>query len=65
MGCPAASHGAASELARIVIRCGLGAELRVLTVQPEQAMDSVRVCWLAGRVASGLGRTSEAIEALV
>jgi tetratricopeptide (TPR) repeat protein len=39
-------------------------ELRKLTAQPEQAMDRVRVCWLAGRVASGLGRTAEAIEAL-
>ena len=39
-------------------------ELRALTVQPEQAMDSVRVCWLAGRVAGGLGRTAEGIEAL-
>jgi len=39
-------------------------ELRALTAQPEQAMDRVRVCWLAGRVASGLGRTAEGIEAL-
>ena len=39
-------------------------ELRALTARPEQAMDRVRVCWLAGRVAGGLGRTEEGIEAL-
>jgi tetratricopeptide (TPR) repeat protein len=39
-------------------------ELRALTAQPEQAMDRVRVCWLTGRVAGGLGRTAEGIEAL-
>jgi tetratricopeptide (TPR) repeat protein len=39
-------------------------ELRALTAQPGQAMDRVRVCWLAGRVAGGLGRTAEGIEAL-
>jgi hypothetical protein len=27
-------------------------------------MDAVRVCWLTGRVAGGLGRTAEGIEAL-
>jgi tetratricopeptide (TPR) repeat protein len=39
-------------------------ELRALTARPEQAMDRVRVCWLAGRVAGGLGRIEEGIEAL-
>jgi tetratricopeptide (TPR) repeat protein len=39
-------------------------ELRILTAQPEQVMDRVRVCWLTGRVAGGLGRTAEGIEAL-
>jgi tetratricopeptide (TPR) repeat protein len=39
-------------------------ELRALTAQPGQAMDRVRVCWLAGRVAGGLGRIAEGIEAL-
>jgi tetratricopeptide (TPR) repeat protein len=39
-------------------------ELRDLTAQPEQTMDRVRLCWLTGRVASGLGRTAEGIEAL-
>jgi len=39
-------------------------ELRALTEQPEQAMDRVRLCWLTGRVAGGLGRTAEGIEAL-
>ena len=40
-------------------------ELRALTERPEQAMDRVRLRWLTGRVASGLGRTTEGIEALV
>jgi tetratricopeptide (TPR) repeat protein/transcriptional regulator with XRE-family HTH domain len=39
-------------------------ELRALMAQPDQAMDRVRLCWLTGRVASGLGRTAEGIEAL-
>jgi len=39
-------------------------ELRALTVQPEQAMDRIRVCWLTGRVAGGLERIAEGIEAL-
>jgi tetratricopeptide (TPR) repeat protein len=39
-------------------------ELRALTEQPERAMDRVRLHWLAGRVAGGLGRTAEGIEAL-
>jgi len=39
-------------------------ELHTLTAQPQQAMDRVRLCWLTGRVASGLGRTAEGIEAL-
>jgi tetratricopeptide (TPR) repeat protein len=39
-------------------------ELRDLTAEPEQAMDRTRVCWLAGRVAAGLGQTAEAVEAL-
>lgn len=39
-------------------------ELRALTKKPEQAMDLVKFCWLTGRVAGGLGRTAEGIEAL-
>jgi tetratricopeptide (TPR) repeat protein len=39
-------------------------ELRALTALPEQAMDRIRVGWLAGRVAGGLGRSAEGIEAL-
>jgi tetratricopeptide (TPR) repeat protein len=39
-------------------------ELRALTAQPEQAMDRIRVGWLTGRVAGGLGKTAEGIEAL-
>jgi tetratricopeptide (TPR) repeat protein/transcriptional regulator with XRE-family HTH domain len=39
-------------------------ELRALTALPEQAMDRVRVCWLTGRIAGGLGRAEKGIEAL-
>ena len=39
-------------------------ELRVLTGRPRQGMDCVRLRWLEGRIAGGLGRTAEGIEAL-
>jgi len=38
--------------------------LRALSAGPDQAMDRVRLCWLAGRIAGGLGRTAEGIAAL-
>ncbi len=39
-------------------------EIRALTAQLDNELDSLRLRWLEGRVASGLGRTKEALAAL-
>jgi transcriptional regulator with XRE-family HTH domain/tetratricopeptide (TPR) repeat protein len=39
-------------------------ETRVLTAQLENKLDALRLRWLEGRVAAGLGRAAEAVEAL-
>jgi transcriptional regulator with XRE-family HTH domain/tetratricopeptide (TPR) repeat protein len=39
-------------------------ETRVLTAQLDNKLDSLRLRWLEGRVAAGLGRAAEAVEAL-
>jgi transcriptional regulator with XRE-family HTH domain len=39
-------------------------EVRVLTVRLQHGLDSLRLRWLEGRTAAGLGRAGEAVEAL-
>ena len=39
-------------------------EIRVLTMQLDNKLDSLRLRWLEGRVAAGLGRAEEALAAL-